>query len=293
MTKTPPVLPLTQAQADVLCAFEGYGRLTAPVWFLGMEEAGSDPQLLHTRAAWDEVVRDLWEAHASLGLTQFHEAGVRPVVLQQTWRPMCVLMVLGEAPNLYVPFPKEFSNLTRAEKRPFRQHRNRLLLELRRYQSTRLGRAGDQGETFLCELLPIPKPTANGYPFQKLLPMWDSHAHYQEVVGLERKTLLSGRIAKHRPQVVVGYGKAFWNEYRDLFPNTPFAVATEEQRALLPAWFPDGVVPDEEHSDILFGLFEDRTLVVLVHHLTRVNDYARLAQLASLIRSHRQRVADV
>lgn len=292
MATEPPVNPLTQAQVDVLLTFEGFGRLDAPVWFLGMEEAGDNPQLLHTRATWQSPVMDLKYAHVeSLGIEKHHRANVASVVLQSTWRPMCVLMVLGDAPELYVPNPANFSELTHAERQPFLDQRQKLVEKVRLYQSTRLGRGGEQGQTLLCELLPIPKPAENVYPFANVLPMWTDHYHYKADVLPGRKELLAGRLAEHRPEIVVAYGKAFWDDYRDLFPGTEFADANEEQCKQLPSWFPDGKAPDEKHSKILFGQHGDRTLVVLTPHLTRVNDYARLAELASLLRHHRSKLA--
>ena len=291
MATEPPVNPLTQAQVDVLLTFEGFGRLDAPVWFLGMEEAGDNPQLLHTRATWQPVM-DLRDAHVeSLGIEKHHRVNIASVVLQSTWRPMCVLMVLGDAPELYVPFPANFSKLARAERQPFLQQRRRLVGEVRRYQSTCLGRGSEQGQTLLCELLPIPKPAENVYPFANVLPMWMDHPHYKADVLPSRKELLANRLVQHPPEIVVAYGKAFWDDYRNLFPETPFAGANEEQCKQLPSWFPDGKAPDKKHSKILFGQHGDRTLVVLTRHLTRVNDYARLAELASLLRHHRSQLA--
>ena len=103
MTKCCSVPPLSNQQVDVLSKFEGFGRHDAPVWFLGMEEAGDCPRRLHNRATWAPV-RDLKKAHLDLGIEKHHE-GAKPK-LQSTWRPMCALMVMGERPDLYKPVPK-------------------------------------------------------------------------------------------------------------------------------------------------------------------------------------------
>lgn len=281
MAALPPVAPLNQMQVDVLRAFEGFGRLDAPVWFLGMEEAGDNPLLLHIRGTWKPVM-DLADAHAGLNIHHHHAANAGDVVLQSTWRPMCALMVLGDMPHLYAP---QLDNLAK-----FLQQRRDRRNTVASYQSAMLGKKTAEGQTFSCELLPIPKPAADLYSFGHLFPMWASHAAYVADVLPGRIALLSKRLNQHAPEVVVAYGKVFWAKYRELFPRTQFAIATVEQAAQLPSWFPGGIVPDEQPSKIMFGYFGSQTLVVLTIHLTRLNNYARLSELANLIAQHRHQL---
>ena len=269
-------IPLTQEQVDVLCSFEGFGRFDAPVWFLGMEEAGGNPELLHRRSTWNSVM-DLRDAHInSLGITKHHEG---TVALQSTWRRMCALMVLAKRPELF-PIKKELSE---------KKH-NELKDALKRYQANSLGRTTGNAETMLCELLPMPKPAENIYGMEDVLPMWKSHEDYKQGVLPNRKKLLARRIAEHRPEVVVAYGKKFWPDYKEIFPNTSFLPASEEQRDLLPSWFPRGNIPDSKCSKILFGFFEERTLVVLVHHFVVIRSNLQISELANFLRMHRLKI---
>lgn len=280
------VTPLSQEQIKVLCAFEGFGRLDAPVWFIGMEEAGDNPNLLHIRATWQPVM-DLKDAHIALNITKHHE---NSFVLQSTWRPMCVLMVLSACPDLY-PSSGAFTRHSQTEQRFSHDQKQRLMEALRCYQSTRLGRSGDLGETMLCELLPIPKPAENSYPFAKLLPMWKDHEDYKFRVLPGRKELISRRIQQNKPEIVVAYGKKFWNDYQEIFKNTIFLPPNKEQCNQLPSWLQKNEKPTGNNSKMLFGLYDNNTLVILIEHLTRVNDYARLSELARFINQWRSRQA--
>jgi hypothetical protein len=64
-------MTLQSNELEHLLNFVGYGRLDAPVWFLGMEEAGGGEANL-------------------LGITKHHWSRR---VIQRTWRGMCYLML--------------------------------------------------------------------------------------------------------------------------------------------------------------------------------------------------------
>jgi hypothetical protein len=59
------VKPLSRAELDHLLDFIGYGRLEAPVWFLGQGEAGGGEQNVRARIGWQPVM-DCEQAHESL-----------------------------------------------------------------------------------------------------------------------------------------------------------------------------------------------------------------------------------
>jgi len=64
--------------------FQGYGRKTAPFWFLGMEEGGGSIEQLRVRAESFDPVEDLYEANSKLGFPNMY----RHV---PTWRIMSKL----------------------------------------------------------------------------------------------------------------------------------------------------------------------------------------------------------
>ena len=84
--------------------FFGYGRWDAPVWFVGLEEAGAGtPAELHARlTAWDQRGRrELEDAPAfypACGQAQWHGPNA---ALQPTWRQLIRILLLarGEPVN--------------------------------------------------------------------------------------------------------------------------------------------------------------------------------------------------
>lgn len=281
MSGLPQVRPLTQAQVDVLCAFKGFGRLEAPVWFVGMEEGGSNPALLHARALWDPVM-DLKEAHVDrLGITRHHE---KSRSLQSTWRPMCMLMRLMEQPELF-PRRRDHRAIDPSDVRAHRQALRGFVSQLREYQAELLGRTVPEGMTFLSELLPIPKPAEHKYPFAELLPMWAGHEAYKKAVETDRKNLLRSLILENRPEMVVCYGKKFWASYEDLFDATTFSCPGVEQPELLPSWEKDE--HGASYTKLKVGRAPSNSFVVLTEHLTRLGSNQMIAELAAFMRASR------
>ena len=64
-------MTLNDSELEHLLDFVGYGRLDAPVWFLGMEEAGGGEDNLRARLKFG-TVEDCAEAHRLLGITKHH-----------------------------------------------------------------------------------------------------------------------------------------------------------------------------------------------------------------------------
>src|ERR1700752_1863177 len=79
--------------------FLGYGSLSAPLWFVGMEEAGgkSTEELKRRVAVWDELggdpVVDLVDFHQRIGCDQYF--GVRPK-RQVTWARLAQIVLTLE-----------------------------------------------------------------------------------------------------------------------------------------------------------------------------------------------------
>ena len=182
---------LTDQELERLLGFIGYGRLEAPVWFLGMEEAGGGEENLRARLEF-EPVEDLARAHRLLGITKHHEGRK---VIQPTWRGMCYVML------------KLRGRETDVE-------------SIRRYQAERLGRFG--GETLLCEMMPIPKLRVGSWEYEEAIPQFRSAEEYYRRVKPKRESLLRTVIQQNKPRVVVGYGKGYWEAYQRLFLERRF-----------------------------------------------------------------------
>jgi hypothetical protein len=74
--------------------FYGYGRWSAPYWFIGMEPAG-DNNLLRAQAfsklQSDDGVCDCKEFHEAIGVYDWHRTNPKPA-LQRTWRRLIMLL---------------------------------------------------------------------------------------------------------------------------------------------------------------------------------------------------------
>jgi hypothetical protein len=224
---------LTDDQLDHLLNFVGYGTLDADVWFFGMEEAGGGEANIRTRLRF-QTVEDCAEAHAMLGVRKLHW-GRR--VIQRTWRGMCHIMLRLEG------------------REPTREN-------IRDYQADHLGRS--HGRTLLTELMPIPKPAVSQWGYEELIPQFASRDDYYRQVRPRRIRYLQRLLSEHRPRVVVGYGKAFWPAYRELFDSFRFSDSGPFQVAS-----------------------RDETLVILTGHFTARSMNGRLDDVVEIIQAHR------
>ena len=128
---------LSNKELERVLNFEGYGNKAAHYWFLGMEEGGGSIDDLRLRSRRFGPVEDL---HSALDKID-RVATLRRHV--PTWRVMSKLvMALSGTP--------EWEETSKA----------------REYQAQKLGR--DDGETFLTELMPLPCPNINDWPYPML-----------------------------------------------------------------------------------------------------------------------------
>lgn len=186
---------LNDSELEHIESFIGYGNLKAPVWWLGMEEGmakNDDPESNLRARLQNREVEDLYHVLKRDGVTKYHE-GNR--VAQPTWWPMCEVM------------------LSIANKQTGIDSK-------RAYQAEQLGRHND--ETLLVELMPIPKPALSSWGYEHLIPQYQSRDHYYRSVMPRRITMIGNLIEKHRPGLVVAYGKAYWDHYRRLFRDMEF-----------------------------------------------------------------------
>lgn len=220
----------TDAEVESLSKFIGYGSTKAPVWFLGMEEAGGGEANLRARLKFNEI-EDLCLAHQKLDIRCFHE-GPLPKI-QRTWRGMSHVMLYlnGQKPDLPT---------------------------VREYQSKQLGRF--DGKTFLLELLPIPKPALTSWDYVRVLPQFPSRDAYYDKVKPQRIRTVRRLIAKHDPELLVAYGKRYWADFRQLFPDVPFCREGQFEWAI-----------------------SGRTFVALSDHFTAPSMNGKFEELANLI----------
>ena len=157
-----------------------------------MEEAGGGEANIRARLKFQRI-EDCANAHRILGITK-HHSGKR--IIQRTWRGMCHIMLRleGKVPNVD---------------------------NIRNYQADYLGRS--DGSSLLCELMPIPKPSLNHWGYEALIPQFESPEMYYQMVMPRRMNYLRELLTEHRPQIVIGYGRRYWQEYQDLFEKAAFS----------------------------------------------------------------------
>ncbi len=180
---------LTDEHWQKLLDFKGYGNPAGPYWFVGIEEygQGTEPELL-TRATQLQEIDDLSRVH-SLPDLHFNIQRLIP-----TWGTMSKIVL-------------------RLKDHPDWSYRE----TCRRYQSQTLGTTN--GETFLTELLPLPKPSDSDWP--DWWP-WASWEEYAEEVVHHRIEMIRTLFEAHRPLFVFCYGKSYWPYHEKIFPECNF-----------------------------------------------------------------------
>jgi hypothetical protein len=185
--------------------FFGYGRWDAPVWFIGLEEAGAGtPAELQARlTAWDQRGRrELEDAPAfypACGHHQWHGPGA---TLQRTWRQLIRILLLARGEPVG----------------------EAALLE---YQQHSLG--ASTNNLCLTELSPLPARNQVHWPYaaHANMPAWlNTREQFMQTIGIGRIATLRERISMHRPCVVVFY---FWR-----FRHYAEAIAGGEFNRIIP-----------------------------------------------------------
>ncbi len=170
--------------------FFGYGCWDAPVWFVGLEEAGAGtPEELQARlAVWDQRGRrELEDApvfYPACGQPQWHGPNA---TLQPTWRQLLRMLFTARGEPVAEP------NLLENQK---------------------LALCASSGSVCLTELSPMPAPNHRLWPYADHpgLPEWlRTREQFRHTVSAGRIATLRERIATHHPRAVVFY---FWKPYR-------------------------------------------------------------------------------
>jgi hypothetical protein len=167
--------------------FRGYGNPKAPLWFIGMEEAGAGKEeILRRLVAWEQRGSSPFEHvanyHRAICVTaNFDEP--RPKI-QSTWRGLMLVALASRG----LPTDTE---------------------SVRRFQATQW--ATLDGEECLTELFPLPKRSLKDWGYNEWSSRDDlrnSRRYYQ--TWLEpRLATLQDSIERYRPKVVVFYGSDY------------------------------------------------------------------------------------
>lgn len=206
----------TKLLEEFLMGFWGYGKLEAPIWFIGMEEGGeaTDASLSKTLERWEAQNKrptlDIAAEHAEIDFKFF--TGENPP-LQPTWKKLIRAALSAFNEEGYSP----------------------KLDEMREYQRDIMGRlSGDRTDNAMCllELLPLRSPTADKWNYDQIptaseLSYLKSRDTYVEEVMPKRILKLSDLIATHKPKAVVFYGKKYSAHYKAIVGNE--AMWTESE----------------------------------------------------------------
>ncbi len=163
---------------DRIECFVGYGRMDAPVAFIGMEECLPPGENL------------LAHLERRSGYARIMPLEPCRSIVQPAWRTMCRTML-------------------RREGRPEAGHD-----EMLRYQAKRLGAPG--GDTLLADIMPLPRPAAGDWPDIYQARYGTREAYLAGMIG-KRQRLLREVLSGCRRELTVVYGKGSPERYGPLF----------------------------------------------------------------------------
>jgi len=217
----PAHIQLSDEQIERVVGFLGYGRVSAPVWFIGIEEGlgemGTEEaeNNLVSRGAFEKTM-DLYEAHCLLigrakgkvGPIDFENA----VPTTQVWKYMAKIMLAREGRSDW--------------KDPG---------AVKEYIRHRLGRS--DGDTFLTELSPIPAGRASDKSWMTKFESMDRGIADRV---RNRKEELKKTLRVNSPALVFCYGKRRADDFADLLDiqwrqfNKDISESNDSRRFLLP-----------------------------------------------------------
>jgi hypothetical protein len=175
---------LTTERYARLNQFLGYGRINAPLWFVGLEERTREDDIaiiendLNVRRQFNSVM-DLLDAHRLFDATIQLSRTRTPTWL---WAAKFARALLENANDWQI---------------------NKLARE---YIDNRLGRK--QGKTFLTELLCVPTPRIGKWLYDGL---WPKRGEYERSVLADRSLRLIKLIQENQPKFVLAYGVSNYN----------------------------------------------------------------------------------
>ncbi|HXG35848.1 MAG TPA: hypothetical protein VNL15_02655 [Dehalococcoidia bacterium] len=174
---------LSEEEWERIYRFKGYGNPRGDFWFVGIEEYGDENgKSLRLKATLNEIE----------GLAKVHDQLKFPMTtLIPTWHTMSKIILL-------INGHQDWNDTETC----------------RKYQSQQLGRL--DGETFLTDLLPIPKRGDGQWPDWMPFHSWQEYANrlLPRRVGMLKELFEVGQ-----PRFVFCYGKGYWICYKQIFPT--------------------------------------------------------------------------
>lgn len=182
----------------------GFGDYQGDFWFVGMEEGGGNSledvelRLKTWRDRGRLELDDVAGYHIDMGITYLFRERPR---IQTTWRGLIRILLAA----------KGHSPATD---------------QVRECQRDCLGRPG--GETCLLELLPLPSPSTRLWLYGEFsqLPYLVDRKTYQQALFSRRIEHLQQRNRQYRPKVVLFYGYAYQQYWREI-ASVDFLPAAE------------------------------------------------------------------
>lgn len=160
--------------------FLGYGKIDAPVVFIGMEEGGygaDEPDKLRAdlvkRSSFKQV--EVYDGHKG--------------AIQRTWRVACYLMLrrMGiESPTIS---------------------------QIVDYQDTKF--AKHDGDVLITELMPYPNKKLTSWP--EIYGARETREEYFQRLLPKRTALIRDVLTSSKRELIVAYGKGHWKAYADIF----------------------------------------------------------------------------
>jgi hypothetical protein len=199
MSESPVGGGLSDLEWQTLLQFKGYGNPAGRFWFIGIEERGDGTVAEYkVRAQKYRSVMDLQTAMSpEIWPVSKDSSPFQPDSYVPTWATMIRLALRLEGQE-----PKWDDPQTR-----------------KTYQRLQLGTL--DGDTFLTDLLPLPKAGDSVWPDWWPFDNWDAYA----------KAVLPTRIAMFRdllrtngPSFVFCYGKSYWSRFKELFSGEDFTL---------------------------------------------------------------------
>ena len=165
-------------------SFFGYGRWDAPIWFIGIEEAGgrSERELEQRLAVWAErghkELEDAPTFYPASGNSSWHGEGAH---IQATWKQLIRLLLLARGACAD----------------------DKAILAC---QSTQLGSFA--GDTSLTELLPLPSPDTATWNYGRWSELDRLRSRQAYLAGTlnQRADVLKQRCRSNQPKAVIFYG---------------------------------------------------------------------------------------
>src|SRR5580698_6302946 len=169
---------------NYVATFFGYGQWNAPIWFVGIEEAGgmTERELEQRLAVWaSRGKNELEDAPTFYPASGNHSWHGEHATGQATWKQLIRLLLVasGECDD------------------------NKAVTD---YQRTKLG--SSTNDTCLAELLPLPSPDTATWYYREWseLPWLQTRTAFEQKILCQRIWLLRQRIDRHHPRAVIFYG---------------------------------------------------------------------------------------